>query len=188
MSEHKGRGEAPAAVEQIAAAMAALGLYDGEDTPAEHAEEAARLGGADAYRVRMVNALLSAVQAEAVMADAVELSDGARHAAWEEQLTAAGAGPGDSVRRVEFIRWQVLRAGTPLRLMAGNREVGPIPLAAAHTAVGLHTLLGVVAAGQDAVATGDVETLAGQADQLKTARGALQNAIDNTDVLLKMLE
>lgn len=183
-----GRGEAPVKVEQVAAAMAALGLYDGENTWKEHAEEAARLGDLDAYRVRMVNALLGVVQAEAAMADAVKLDDDARHAAWEEQLKAAGAGLGDPARRVEFIRWQVLRAGTPLRLMAQNREVGPIPLAAAHAAAGLHLLLGVIAASQDAVATGDVETLAAQAGQLEAAREALQSAMDNTGLLLNMLK
>ncbi|MFF8026301.1 DUF6245 family protein [Streptomyces sp. NPDC007896] len=44
----------------------------------------------------------------------------ARHVAWEEQLKAADAGLDDPVRRVGFIRRQVLRAGTPLRLMAQN--------------------------------------------------------------------
>lgn len=189
MSEQiRRRGEAAATVEQLAAAMAALGLYHGHNTPDEHAEEAARLGGVDAYRVRMVNALLGVVQAEAVMADGVTISDEARHAAWEEQLSSAGAGLDDPVKRVEFIRWQVLRAGTPLRLMAQNREVGPIPLAAAHAVTGLHLLLGVIAASQHAVATGDVDTLAAQAGQLTAARQALENAIDNTDLLLSMLK
>jgi hypothetical protein len=129
MNEQMGRGEAPATVEQVAAAMAALGLYSGENTPAEHAEEAARLGGADAYWVRMVNALLGVVQAEVVKAEGTaELDDDARHVAWEEQLKAAGAGLEDPARRVEFIRWQVLRAGTPLRLMAQNQGAGPVPL------------------------------------------------------------
>ncbi|MBL1119700.1 hypothetical protein JK364_46405 [Streptomyces sp. 110] len=80
------------------------------------------------------------------------------------------------------------RASTPLRLMAQNREAGPIPLAVAHAATGLYLLLGVIAASQDAVATGDVETLAAQAGQLQAAREALQNAMDNTDVLLNMLK
>jgi hypothetical protein len=188
MSEQKARDEAPATVGQVAAALAALGLYSGENTPEEHAVEAARLGGADAYRVRLVNALLGVVQAEAVMADAVPLGEDARHVAWEEQLTAAGAGLDDPVRRVEFIRWQVLRAGTPLRLMAQNQGAGPIPLAAAHAAAGLHLLLGVIAAGQDAVATGDADTLTAQAGQLRAAREALTNAIGNTDLLLNMLK
>lgn len=181
------QGRAPATVEQIAAAMVALGLYGGENTPEEHAAEAARLGGADAYRVRMVNALLGAVQGEALLADGVELDDG-HLAAWEEQLQAAGAGLDNPVARLEFLRWQVLRASTPLRLLAQNPSAGPIPVAAAHGAAGLHLLVGVIAASQDAVASGDVDTLAAQADQLKAAREALQNAIDNTDLLLNMLK
>lgn len=61
------RGEQlPVSVEQIAAAISTLGTYDdGVNTPAEHAAEAARLGGVQAYRVRMLNALLGLVQAEA---------------------------------------------------------------------------------------------------------------------------
>ncbi|MFF2927568.1 DUF6245 family protein [Streptomyces celluloflavus] len=105
-----------------------------------------------------------------------------------DQLRAAGAGLEEPVRRAEFIRWQVLRAGAPLRLMAQSREVGPIPLAAAQAAVGLHTLLGMIAASQDTVANGDVDTLAAQTGQLQAAREALQDAIGNTDVLLNMLK
>lgn len=138
-----------------------------------------RLPGADG------DALLGMVQTEVAMADSVKLDADVRHAAWEQQLTAAGAGLDDPVKRLEFIRWQVLRAGTPLRLMAQNQEVGPIPLAAAHTVTGL---LGVIAASQDAVATGDVETLAAQAEQLHAAREALVTAIGNTDILLHMLK
>ncbi|WP_067470763.1 DUF6245 family protein [Nocardia amamiensis] len=186
--QHKGRDQ-PVTVEQIAAAMAALGMYQGRNTSTEHAAEAARLGGADAYRVRMVNALLGMVQTEAALADAIDLDTEARHAAWEQQLTAAGVGlDQDPVKRIEFIRWQVLRAGTPLRMMAQNREVGPIPLAATHAVTALHTLLGVIAASQDAVAQGDVETLADQAGQLRAAREALQLALTNTEILLNMLK
>jgi hypothetical protein len=89
---------------------------------------------------------------------------------------------------VEFLRWQVLRSGTPVREMAQNQEAGPIPLAAAHTATALHLLLGVIAASQDAVATGDVEALAAQADHLQSAREALCAAIGNTELLLNMLK
>ncbi|MFI5753186.1 DUF6245 family protein [Streptomyces sp. NPDC051644] len=45
-----------------------------------------------------------------------------------------------------------------------------------------------MAASHNAVATGDVETLAAQAGQLETARAALQNAMDNTDMLTNMLK
>jgi len=177
----------PASVKQVAAAMAALGAYTGNNTSAEHAAEAARLGGADAYRVRLVNTLLGVVQAQAVLADAVPLDEQARDAAWEEHLRSAGAGPDEVAARLELIRWQVRRSATPLRQMAQNRQVGPIPLAAAHAAQALQVLLGVIAASQDAVATGDVTTLAAQTSQLRTAREALSNALVNTDLLLNML-
>lgn len=167
----------PATVEQVAAALAALGLYGGSNTAAEHEQEAARLGGPDAYRVRLVNALLGAAQTEAMYADGVALTDDARQAAWDE--------PG---KRIGFIRWQVLRASTPLRIIAGNIEVGPIPVAAAHAAEGLHVLLGVIGDSHQAVATGDVETLATQAEQLRAAKASLQAAIDNTDLLLDLLK
>jgi Family of unknown function (DUF6245) len=88
--------------------------------------------------------------------------------------------------RLELIRWQVLRS-TPLRQMAQNRQVGPIPLAAAHAAEALQLLLGVIAASQDTVATGDVTTLAAQTSHLRTAREAMSNALANTDLLLDML-
>jgi hypothetical protein len=100
----------PASVKQVAAAMAALGAYTGNNTSAEHAAEAARLGGADAYRVRLVNALLGVVQAQAVLADAVPLDEQARDAAWEEHLRSARAGPDEVAARLELIRWQVLRS------------------------------------------------------------------------------
>ncbi|WP_406122439.1 DUF6245 family protein [Streptomyces canus] len=125
---------------------------------------------------------------EAALADGVVLDDDAHHAAWEAQLKAAGAGQDDPVKRVEFIRWQVLRAGTPLRLMAQHHAIGPIPLAAAHAASGLHLLLGVIAASLDAVAQGDVDTLAAQAGQLEAAREAQETAIGNADILLNMLK
>ncbi|MET8214111.1 DUF6245 family protein [Streptomyces sp. NPDC005373] len=56
-----------------------------------------------------------------------------------------------------------------------------------RTKFGLHTLLGVIAASQEAVENGDVDTLAAQAGQLQAAREALQDAIGNTGVLLSML-
>lgn len=178
--------QTPATVEQLAAAMAALGMYDGANTTAEHDAEAARLGGADAYRVRLANALLGAAQVEAMTADSVGLDHDTRMATWEQQLITAGASD-DAARRIGFIQWQVLRAATPLRLIAQHPETGPIPLAAAHAADGLQTLLGVIAASQTAVADGDVDTLTAQAPQLRKAREALTTAIVNVDILLGML-
>ena len=75
-----------------------------------------------------------------------------------------------------------------MRIIAGNIEVGPIPVAAAHAAEGLHVLLGVIGDSHQAVATGDIETLATQAEQLRAAKASLQAAIDNTDLLLDLLK
>lgn len=49
-------------------------------------------------------------------------------------------------------------------------------------------LLGVIGASYQAVAAGDVETLAAQAELLRAAQASLQTAIDNTDILLDMLK
>src|SRR6266852_5569670 len=116
----------PSSVTQLAAAMAALGLYHGANTPAEHAAEAKRLGGENAYRVRLANALLGAAQTEAILAEAVPLSLEARAAAYEQQFTTAGAAERPT-KRLEFLRWQTLRVGGPLREIAQHVEAGPIP-------------------------------------------------------------
>ena len=58
-----------------------------------------------------------------------------------------------------------------------NGEVGPVPLAAAHAATGLHMLLGVIAAGQDAVVHGDADTLAWAGGPVGGGPGSLQNAM-----------
>lgn len=176
----------PATVQQLAEAMTALGMYHGANTQAEHAAEAARLGGEDAYRVRMVNALLGVVQTEAMVAETVKLPRDARHAAWEQQLDSAGAGD-DPAKRIGFIQWQVLRAGIPLRLIAQNREVGPIPVAAAHAADALQAMLAVISRSQTAVAEGDIDTLAALGPELRKARQSLDLAAQNVDILLDML-
>lgn len=54
-------------------------------------QKAAHLAGADACRVKIVSALPDAVQTQAILADAVELDEEVRHAAWRGQLTSAGA-------------------------------------------------------------------------------------------------
>jgi len=62
------RPHEPATIQQLVNAMVALGLWEGQNTAAEHRKEAARLGGRDAYRLSLCNALLGAVQAQAVRA------------------------------------------------------------------------------------------------------------------------
>jgi hypothetical protein len=160
--------------------------YDGSNTAFEHAAEAARLGGAEAYRVRLVNALLGAVQTQAMLADAVELDEEARNAAWREQLLSAGAFD-DPVVRVGFVRWQVLRAGDAV--------------AADRAACGDRTDSGGRRArrrGAARTAGGDRRQLPGRrrqrrgdpcrAGRVAAARDSLQTAIDNTDILLDMLK
>lgn len=69
MKKQQGKKEEPATVIQLAAAMQALGLYNGQNTEAEHQAEAARMGGAAYYQMLLVNALLGAVETEAMHAD-----------------------------------------------------------------------------------------------------------------------
>ncbi len=178
--------DTPSSVTQLAEAMRALGLYSGANTPAEHAAEALRLGGEDAYRVRLANALLGAAQTEALLADAIPLSAEARTAAYEQQLSTAGAAD-DPVKRIAFLRWQTLRVSSPLREIAQSVAAGPLPLAAAHAADGLQKLLGVIAAGQNPTPD-DADRLAGPVtDELRAAREALANALSNVDILLDLL-
>jgi len=177
----------PSSVTPLAAAMRALGLYSGANTPAEHTAEALRLGGEDAYRVRLANALLGAAQTEALLADAIPLSPDARAAAYEQQLSTAGAAD-DPGKRIAFLRWQTLRVSGPLREIAQNVVAGPIPLAAAHAADGLQKLLGVIAASQNPTPD-DADRLAGPVtDELRAAREALSTAIGNVDILLELLD
>lgn len=54
------RQDRPSSVKQLATAMTALGKYTGDHSDAEHATEAKRLGGMNAYRMLLANALLGA--------------------------------------------------------------------------------------------------------------------------------
>lgn len=174
------RHEEPATVEQLAAAMDALGFYTGSNDPSEHAAEALRLGGADVYRMRLVNALLGAVQTEAILAETIEVDGERRAAAYRQQLVTAEEDPD---KLMEFLRWQVLRATTPLREIARRPEAGPIPVAAAHAAEGLQWLLAVVAGGQQPTGA-DVDALV---RNLEAARTSLLDALANVDILGRML-
>ena len=150
--------DTPSSVTQLAAAMAALGLYRGANTPAEHAAEARRLGGDAAYRLRLVNALLGAVQTEALLAEGLPVSTDDRLAAYEQQLSTAGVADSPT-KRLRFLRWQALRVAGPLREITQHVEAGPIPLAAAWAAEGLQQLLDVIADSQH-VASDSVKRLA----------------------------
>ena len=101
---HPATRDTPSSVTQFAAALAALGLYRGANTPAEHAAEARRLGGEDAYRVRLANALLGAAQTKAILADTLPLGPEARLAAYERQFATAGAADSPA-RQIHSARW-----------------------------------------------------------------------------------
>src|SRR5919204_518218 len=167
--------------------MAVLGLYSGANTPAEHAAEARRLGGDAVYRLRLVNALLGATQAEALVAESLPVSTDDRLAAYEQQFATAGVADSPT-KRMRFLRWQALRVAGPLRQIAQNVEAGPIPLAGAHAAEGLQQLLSVIADSQN-VTPADVDRLAGPVtDELRAARESLVNAIGNIDILLSLVD
>jgi hypothetical protein len=83
----EGQDDAPATAMQLAAALAALGRYGGANSMAEHAAEAARLGGQAYYRALLANAVLGIAEVEAMLADSAGGLSGA-------QTRGAPAGPG----------------------------------------------------------------------------------------------
>ena len=162
----------PATIIQLAAAMAALGAYSGENTEAEHAKEAQRLGGGmEYYRLRMANALLGIVETEAMHS---ETAGGAAEQllhAHNQALESAGATRSKEML-LGFLRWRTLRVAGPLRQIAQDTETGPIPLAAAHAAEGLQQLLGITADGQSI----DPDTMSPDAmkENLRSAKDVLK--------------
>ncbi len=78
-----------------------------------------------------------------------------------------------------------MRIATPRGALS---SITPIPVAAAHANEGLHLLLGVIAASQNAVAAGDVDTLITLAPEIRKARESLTSAVTNVDILLDLLE
>lgn len=176
------RYDAPSTVKQLAAAMTALGKYAGENSDAEHAAEARRLGGMDIYRARLANALLGIVEIDAILADSVGTSTEQMEAAHAQALTSAGID--DPAQLLHFLRWRTVRVEGPLRKIAQNAEVGPLPLAAAHAAEGLRLLLGICAAAQNL----ETASLGDMTGELKTARAALTDAVANIDQMQKLLD
>lgn len=176
----------PVTVQQIAAALGALGAYEGENTPAEHAGRSAGLG-ADVYRLRLLNTLLGAVQKQAQFADETREDSEELFSAWGEQLKAA-VDPEDAAKQMGFLGWQVRRAGVPLYSVAQDPEAGPGVVAASRAGEALHTLLGVIVAVDEALPKGDVDTVVRQYGVLHIAREFLVDALDNLDTLLGMVE
>jgi len=182
MDSKRLRSGEPATVEQLATALVSLGMYTGTNSAAEHSEESARFG-AKHYRMRLANALLGAVQVEAMLAETLADGDVEEMAdAHRQQLKTAGADD-DPEKLAGFLRWQVLRVCGPLRLIAQDPSTGPIPLAAAHAADALHRLLGVIGAGQ----VPSIENAKHGIAEMDAARESLVLAISNVDILLDML-
>ena len=181
MQEHK----TPASIIQLAAAMAALGAYSGDNTEAEHATEAKRLGGGEAYyRLRLVNALLGIIETEAMLSETTCQSAEEMFQAHRQALESAGAMRTNEIL-LDFLRWRTLRIAGPLRQIAQDESTGPIPLAAAHAAEGLQRLLGIAAAGQRL----DPATLspAGIKADFNSARESLTYAMANLDLMLDLI-
>ncbi len=176
----------PATVVQLAAAMAALGAYNGENTEAEHEKEAERLGdGMGYYRMRLVNALLGIIETEAMHSEVDGGSAERMFDAHEQALKSAGAMRTNEIL-LGFLRWRTLRVAGPLRQIAQDEATGPIPVAAAHAAEGLQQLLVITADGQrvnpDTMSPEDIK------ENLRSAKESLNNAIANLDIMLGLIE
>ncbi|MER5326969.1 DUF6245 family protein [Streptosporangium roseum] len=132
--------------------------------------------------MRLANALLGAVQVEAMIVESAAAGPEDLEAAHHQQLATAGV-VDDVEKLAGFLRWQALRVAGPLKLVAQDVSTGPIPLAAAHAAEGLQKLLGVIGAGQ----VPDVETVKEHVAEMRAPRECLVTAIGNVDILLDML-
>ena len=183
---HRKPDDTPSTAKQLTAAMAALGKYAGDNSDAEHAAEAARLGGMNAYQMSLANALLGIAEIDAMLADGSGVTVEQMHMAHQQALISAGV-EDDPGKLLHFLQWRALRVAGPLRVIAQNREVGPLPLAAAHAAEGLQWILGVCAEGQNQGYVSP-ETPEKMKADLKAAREALTDARGNLDSMLTMLK
>jgi hypothetical protein len=176
------RKDTPSTAAQLAAAMAALGMYAGENSDAEHRAEAKRLGSAAYYRMMLVNALLGMVETEAMLADGAGISPEQMRSAHRQARISAGVEE-DPGKLLGFLLWQTLRVEGPLREIAQDSETGPIPLAAAHAAEGLQRLLEVCMQGQDLANASPAAMKAA----LVSARESLGNAVANIEIMLQLV-
>lgn len=183
MKRHQGRKEEPATVIQLAAAMQALGLYNGQNTAEEHQAEAAQVGGEAFYHMLLANALLGGVETEALHADSSGVTFDQMQAAHQQALQTAGA-EDTPEKLMRFLRWRTLRVAGPLRQIAQNEEAGPVPLAAAHAAEALQLLLSVCASGQNLAQADPFQMSA----ELKSARESLTHSLANLDIMLGLIE
>ncbi|MFI5527828.1 DUF6245 family protein [Kitasatospora sp. NPDC051853] len=178
----------PLTVEQMAGALVALGYFQGENTPEAHAYYAARHKNLELYRMGLLNSLLGAVQAEAMTADFAYPDDEEMQEVWPGQLISAGVAENDLLQ-ANFIAWQLWRASFPLSVFARSGAAGPVAVAAAYSAESSNLLTTAMAAGFDAVQSGDVDSvLTAQQQMLTLARERLTTALENVDAYLVEIE
>ncbi|MFJ8039149.1 DUF6245 family protein [Kitasatospora sp. NPDC096147] len=177
----------PVTVEQIAAALAALDYYDGENTPQAHARYAAGYPDPEAYRAALLNALLGSVQAEAMLTDMTDLPDQDRERSWMQQISSAGAAE-DDLRQITFVTWQLWRASFPLSVFARSDAAGPVAIAAAYTAEAAQALTNAMSAGWDALASGDFASIDAQQQMMLHARDRLRAALGHVEDHLAVVE
>jgi hypothetical protein len=174
--------EKPFTALQLASAMMALGVYNGENSDIEHKAEAKRLGGMDLYQMFLANALLGHAEANAMLADSMGVSVEHMMESHRQSLVSSGCEE-DSRKLLQFLRWRVLRVAGPIREIAQRQEVGPLPLAGAHAAEALQLILDVCAEGQ--------KTLTASPDDMKknmlSAKESLTYAIGNIDIMLRLI-
>ncbi|MFB7470463.1 DUF6245 family protein [Kitasatospora sp. NPDC056184] len=171
-------------VEQIGAALAALGAYEGTNTPAEHAERAARFDSPEIYRLHLLNTLLGTVQAQAKLDDDVRVDGEELFTVWLEQLKGAGTWE-DPAKQVSLLGWQVRRVGVPLFVLAQDPDTGPIVDASANAAEALHILLGVAGTLEEADPAVDIIPILNQGAMLLESRKLLVSALEHTDTALE---
>jgi len=175
----------PATLKELAAAMQALGAYDGSNTDAEHEEQAKKLGSGTAYyRLRLANSLLGIVETEAMLSEGASPSTEHMLHAHQQALQAAGA-MDSKEKLLGFLRWRTLRIAGPLRQIAQDRETGPIPVAASWAADALQHMLKISADGLHI----DPSTLSPEAIKadITKAKDSLKYAIANLDIMLKLI-
>jgi hypothetical protein len=183
----------PASAEQLAGAIAALGLWSGDPSACDHDAEAQRLGGPLAYRAHLANWLLGATQSALIDIEGERLQRDDWLAALAHEVAVA-VREGDDRALFGLLRWQALRLGWRLRELAARERSGPIVLAAAHTTEALQRQLGLLELGPLLR-----ETLAGEADvdeqqllqlpdELDRAREALAAAAANLALIAGLLD
>jgi hypothetical protein len=183
----------PASAEQLAGAIAALGLWSGDPSTCDHDAEARRLGGPLAYRAHLANWLLGATQSALIDIEGERLDREDWLAALTQEIAVA-VREGDDRALFGLLRWQALRLGWRLRELAARERSGPIVLAAAHTVEALQRQLGLLELGplvrESLAGAGDIDEqqLLQLPSELHQAREALDAAGANLALIAGLLD